>query len=189
MRFLLSTLLIILTSMALQGCETPREIEVDTPEPTSAFNDPDNELLKVAMHSFFESNGTPISSTYNFVRFDLDGDKRRDALVMIKTPYGYWCGQHGCVMLIMKAHNTGFSLVNSIQPVREPVYISRAKLNGWNNLVVRVSGRKSDKAKFVVLRSDGKRYPKDPGKLEAYPLSPANHPDFIRVLYQDGVRD
>ena len=54
-------------------------------------------------------------------------------------------------MLVMKAHNNGFTLVNSIQPVREPIYISRTKNNGWNNIIVRVSGR-WEKAKDVAFR-------------------------------------
>jgi len=141
------------------------------------------------MLRFLKNSGAPISSTYNFVRFDLNGDKRRDAVIMIKSPYGYWCGTHGCIMLVMKAHDNGFTLVNSIQPVREPIYISRAKINGWNNLIVRVSGRLNGETKDVALRFDGAHYPKDPTKLGAYPLNPATHPDFIRVLYDDGLKD
>ena len=186
----LFTILLFSTLLFLQGCSTPEQPkEKPIPGFPSGVIDPDNELLKVAMLNFLKKNGAPISSTYSFVRFDLNGDKRRDALVMIKTPYGYWCGQHGCVMLIMKAHNHGFTLVNSIQPVREPVYISRAKINGWHNIIARVSGRNVEKAKDVALRFDGQQYPKDPSVLGEYPLNPANHPDFIRVLYNDGIRD
>jgi len=141
------------------------------------------------MLAFLKKSGAPISSTYNFVRFDLNGDKRRDALIMIKSPYGYWCGKHGCVMMIMKAHDNGFTLVNSIQPVREPIYISKAKLNGWHNIIVRVSGRLNGETKDVALSFDGRSYPKDPSRLTEYPLNPAIHPDFIRVLYDDGLKD
>ena len=174
----------------IQGCSSTQKDTSSslTPSYTGKVTDPDSALLKVAMADFFKGSSAPVASTYNFVRFDLDGDKRRDALVMIKTPYGYWCGQHGCVMLVMKAHNNGFTLVNSVQPVREPIYISRAKTNGWNNIIVRVSGR-WNKAKDVALRFGGRQYPKDPGRVKEYPLNPANHPDFIRVLYNDGIRD
>lgn len=174
--------------LLLQGCSSSKT-ETLTPFPgTTKVTDPSNEMLKTAMLDFFKSTGAPISSTYNFVRFDLNNDKRREAIVMIKSPYGYWCGTHGCVMLIMKANNNGFTLVNSIQPVREPIYISRTSTNGWNNLVVRVSGRWSD-TKNTLLRFDGRNYPKDPGKLEEYPINPINHPNFTRVLYDEGTRD
>lgn len=190
MQFHLQIALIILSALFLQSC-SPSQKESGTgitPSYNGKFTDPDSALLKVAMQDFLKKNNAPASSTYSFVRFDLNGDKRRDALVMIKTPYGFWCGQHGCVMLVMKAHNNGFTLVNSVQPVRDPVYISRAKTNNWNNIIVRVSGRWK-KAKDVALRFDGRQYPKNPGKLKEYPLKPANHPDFIRVLYNDGIRD
>jgi hypothetical protein len=180
---------LLISAIILHGCSSPPETISQQVAQTSKVTDPSNEALKTAMLDFLKKNNAPISSTYNFVRFDLNGDKRRDALVMIKSPYGYWCGTHGCIMLIMKAHDTGFTLVNSIQPVREPIYISRAKINGWNNIIVRVSGRLNGETKDVALRFDGAHYPKDPTKLGEYPLSPNNHPDFIRVLYNDGLKD
>ncbi|NCT41112.1 MAG: hypothetical protein GW778_05580 [Alphaproteobacteria bacterium] len=186
MRKILLTIAILIPLFA-QGCSSTRESK-DGSDSTSKVIDPTNEDLKEAMLNFFKSTGAPISSTYNFVRFDLNGDKLREAIVMIKSPYGYWCGTHGCVMVVMKAHDNGFSLVNTIQPVREPIYISRAKVNGWHNLLVRVSGRWT-KTKNVALRFDGKTYPKDPSKLGDYPIKPANNPDFIRVLYDEGTKD
>ena len=180
-------IILLFSCIMLQACSSTQTQEPQIDLTKGEFNDPDNEALRAAMLNFLKQTGAPVSSTYNFVRYDLNGDKRRDAIIMIKSPYGYWCGTHGCVMLIMKAHNKGFSLVNSIQPVREPVYISRTRINGWNNLIARVSGRKSNKAKDVALIFDGTSYPKDPSKLSEYPLNPANHPDFIRVLYDDGL--
>ena len=177
-----------LFTLLVQGCASSTSDSSLTPIPKSNVIDPTNEQLETAMLNFFKSTGAPVSSTYNFVRSDLNGDKRREAIVMVKSPYGYWCGTHGCVMLIMKAHDKGFSLVNSIQPVREPVYISRTKTNGWSNLIVRVSGRWSE-TKNTLLRFDGAEYPKDPSKLGEYPINPANHPDFIRVLYDHGTKD
>ena len=40
---------------------------------------------------------------YDFRRVDLNGDGKRDALVLFTNPYGYWCGDNGCSMLVMKA--------------------------------------------------------------------------------------
>jgi len=139
------------------------------------------------MLNFLKQSGAPISSTYNFVRYDLNGDKRRDAVIVIKSPYGYWCGTHGCVMLVMKAHNNGFTLVNSIQPIREPIFLAKSKTNGWNNIIVKLSGRMNEKAKNVMLRYNGRTYPKDPSNLAPYPINPATHPDFRRILYNDGL--
>ena len=180
--------LLLIATLLIQGCGHTIQNDKKEPQQTQKVIDPTNEQLKTAMLDFLKSTGAPVSSTYNFVRFDLNGDKRREAIIMIKSPYGYWCGTHGCVMLVMRAHDNGFTLVNSIQPVREPIYISRTKTNGWNNLVVRISGRWSE-TKNTLLRFDGKKYPKDPSILGEYPLNPANHPDFIRVLYDHGTKD
>jgi len=176
----------LVLALFVQGCaNTPQP---DAPKTSSAkVIDPTNEDLKVAMMAFLKKTGAPVSSTYNFVRFDLNGDKRREAIAIVNSPYGYWCGTHGCTMLIMKAHDNKFTLVNSIQPVREPIYISRTKTKGWNNLIVRISGR-WDETKNVLLRYDGSKYPKNPTKLVEYPVNPINNPDFIRVLYDEGTR-
>ncbi len=178
--------IILATTLLIQGC-SGQEKTSNPITKTHIFKEPSNEDLSKAMLDFLKKTNAPIASTYNFVRFDLNGDKMRDAILMIKSPYGYWCGKHGCVMLIMKANHNGFTLVNAIQPVREPVYISRTKINGWNNLIVRVSGRMHGETRNVALRFDGAHYPKNPTKFGEYPVNPANHPDFIRILYDDGL--
>mgnify|MGYP000504120311 CR=1 FL=1 len=175
----------LLLALFVQGCAGTPQTEPSS-KPSATVKDPTNEDLKAAMLAFLKKTGAPVSSTYNFVRFDLNGDKRREAILVLNSPYGYWCGTHGCVMLVMKAHDDKFTLVNSIQPVREPIYISRTKTKGWNNLIVRISGR-WDETKNVLLRYDGSKYPKNPTKLPPYPVSPIDHPDFIRVLYDEGT--
>ena len=67
-------------------------------------------------------------------------------------------------MLILKAHNDVFALINAIQTIRPPIYISQEKTNGWKNIIVRVSGR-STKAKDVALQFDGRAYPKYPDTI------------------------
>ncbi len=143
--------------------------------------DPDDKVLIKAISQFLETTKAPAASTYNFVRTDLNEDGRRDALVLFKTPFGYWCGTHGCTMLVLRAHNDYFSLVNAIQPVREPVYISTVKSHGWKNLIVRVSGR-WDKAKDVVMVHNGQKYPDNPSNLP--PFNKNNGSDYLRVLYE-----
>lgn len=134
-----------------------------TPLPQEPI-DPSDQILKQAVRDFLGSTEAPGASSYEFSRIDLNSDGRRDALVLFKTPYGYWCGTHGCTMLVFRAHNDHFTLLNAIQPFREPLYISDQTSNGWKDLVVRISGR-WDKAKNVTLRFDGKQYPSNPSKL------------------------
>lgn len=116
------------------------------------------------VNTFLVEMGAPVASTYEFNRIDLDKDGLRDALVLLKSPYGYWCGMHGCALLVLQAENDNFQLVNAVQPIRTPLYISSQETNGWKDLVVRVSGR-WDTAKDVALKFNGTQYPADPSTL------------------------
>lgn len=142
--------------------------------------DPTDEQARQAVLTFLQDSGAPVASTYTLSRADLDNDGRRDALVLFKTPYGYWCDQHGCTMLVFKAHDKDFSLISDVQPIREPLYVSNLESNGWKNLIVRVSGR-WDKSKDVALMFDGARYPANPAKLPAYLRYASN--EEMRLFY------
>ncbi len=141
--------------------------------------DPSDAVLKRDVKAFLTRAQAPAASRYKVVRFDLNKDGRRDALVLFETPYGYWCGKDGCSMLVMKAANDSFSVVNSIEPIREPLYISEEETNGWKDLVVRVSGRWTS-AKDVAMQYDGHKYPTNPDTLPPYERFAMN--DYIRVF-------
>lgn len=134
-----------------------------TPMP-QAMPEPSDQQLAAAVVKFLEQSDAPISSIFTHRRVDLNGDGRRDALVIFKNPYGYWCGLYGCTMLVMKAGHDDFELVSAVQPVREPLYISKHKTNGWNDIIIHVSGRWAE-AKDVALQFDGKHYPNNPDSL------------------------
>jgi hypothetical protein len=168
MRFLTHIPTILVTALMLTACANkapPILPTALTPEPVTRI-DPEDYVLKLAMKNFLENSEAPISSQYDFSRTDLNNDGRRDALVILKSPYGYWCGKHGCTMLIMRATNNNFVLVNAAQPIREPLYISQNKTNGWSDIVTRISGR-WNKAKNVTMRFDGRQYPTNPSNLGA----------------------
>lgn len=131
------------------------------------FNDPGDMVLMDSVKGFLKETNAPLYSEFEFTRTDLDADGRRDALVLLKNPYGFWCGGHGCTMLVMKANNDSFTLVNSVQPIRTPVKITTQKTNGWNTMIARVSGR-TDDPKNVALMFDGHNYPEDPSTLPAF---------------------
>lgn len=145
--------------------------------PPQAPVDPNDDRMREAVQSFLIHTKAPVSSRYEFQRVDLDADGLRDALVLLKTPYGYWCGMHGCALLVFKAGDDKFTLVNAVQPIREPLYISDRKTNGWKDLIVRVSGR-WDRAKNVALKFNGYQYPNDPSNL----------PSDLRFAYYDNAR-
>lgn len=134
--------------------------------------DPSDIVLKNSLLGIMKETGGPLNSNYTYQRVDLDSDGRRDAIVLFRTPYGFWCGTHGCTMFVMKAHNEHFSMVSAIQTVRPPVHVSEMETNGWKNIILRVSGR-STKAKDVAMKFDGKSYPQYPDVMD--PIAPTEY--------------
>jgi hypothetical protein len=133
--------------------------------------DPPDAVLRAGVADFLSQSQAPAASGYEFSRVDLDADGRRDALVLFNAPYGYWCDRNGCTMLVLKAGDDRFTLVNAIQPIRAPLYISDSQSNGWKDLIVRVSGR-WDPAKDVEMAFNGHEYPSNPDELPpSYPLA------------------
>lgn len=169
--------LIILSSCSFGKKDGLKEPHL-TPLPP-ALVDPSDFVLKQSLLEIFKETKGPLNSTYIYKRVDLDNDGRRDALVLMKTPYGFWCGTHGCTMLILKAHNNVFALINAIQTVRPPIFISQQETNGWKNIILRVSGR-SSKAKDVALEFDGHAYPKYPDTVP--PISTHEYAARIKLF-------
>jgi hypothetical protein len=154
--------------IGLSGCGHEIDIQpmTETPPAQRVIN-PTDAQLKTSLSVYMRNMKAPAYSTYEFKRFDLNNDKRRDALVLIKTPYGFWCGTHGCAVLVMEAHNDHFTPVTLIRPVRPPVHVFTTMTNGWKDLAFRVSGRQHD-AKNVLLQFDGKTYPRNPDFVDPY---------------------
>lgn len=152
--------------MALaSGCasDTKYSDEPLTPMPqASAFNDPDNAQFMRAVTEYIKTKDAPGNTQYEFTRLDLNNDGRREGLILMKSPHQYWCTLNGCNMVVFKANNNGFTLVSEISPVRGPLTVSNKKTNGWNDIVVRVSGRMNANTKDVALQFDGTGYPPQP---------------------------
>lgn len=139
--------------------------------------DPDDSVMRGSVNAFLQESGAPVSSMYEYSRIDLDRDGRRDALVLFKNPYGYWCDTHGCTMLVLRAGNDKFELVNAIQPIRAPLYVSDSESNGWKDIIVRVTGR-WDQSKDVAMTFNGAQYADNP----------ALEPALMRLASNTGQR-
>ena len=113
----LCSLLILTTTLLLAACGHGGCCNSEASLTPMETTDPDDTVMRGAVTAFLQDTGAPVSSMYEFKRIDLDRDGRRDALVLFKNPYGYWCDTHGCTMLVMRAGNDKFELVNAIQPV------------------------------------------------------------------------
>lgn len=154
---LLSPSLIFILGLA--ACGPARNIYIE-----ETTHDPDDSVMIDSVVAFLKVTGAPVSSSYEYTRVDLNADKRRDALVMLKNPYGHWCDFNGCTMLVLRANDDSFSVVNAIRPVRGPLYVSPVRTNGWTDIVMRVDGRQT-KTKDVSIKFDGAKYPADPSVL------------------------
>lgn len=154
----------LLCMVLVSGCASKEKTDPGplVPLPGEAFNDPGNEQFMQAITDYLRVKGAPENSRYEFTRIDLNGDGRREGIVMMKAPHQYWCGMNGCNMAVFRALNNRFELVSEISPVRGPLTVSEKKTNGWNDLVIRVSGRMHIETKDVALQYDGKSYPLHP---------------------------
>lgn len=155
-------LLPLFLTLVLSGCGGSTSIPAPlTPMPSELSSGPGDEALKTAVAGYFKDTGAPGYSRYQYALFDLNGDGLRDGIVYIEGPYGYWCGTEGCALLILKARADGFTPESLIRRVRNPVYVSRTRHNGWSDLAVRVAAGE-EKAEHVLLRHDGRGYPEPP---------------------------
>ncbi len=161
-RFLSCCAALATVGLLLSGCARTSPITHDIPAAAYAAHDPDDRVLEQAVQDYLAATGRPAHSRYDFIRADLNGDNRRDALVMMKGPHHYWCDMNGCALIVMRAHDTGFSVLSEIAPVRGPFHIAEGTSAGWRDLIVRVSGLAHAPAKTVVLRFDGVSYPENP---------------------------
>ena len=141
------------------------------PMPDGTYDDPSNEVLDHAIASYLAQSQAPAFSRYAFQRIDLNRDGRRDALVLIKAPYNYWCNDYGCPLLVFKASKDDFSFVSQTQPVRGPLYLGRTRTNGWTDLIVHISGRPYE-TRDVALQFNGSSYPAHPESLPTYEMWP-----------------
>lgn len=154
-----------LTVTACTNTTNTQQAIMLTPPPVARVQDPSDAALQSAVQSYLRSQGAPAFAQYQYHRVDLDGDARRDAIVVLHTPYQYWCGDHGCTMVVMKADsNTTFAPISKSAPVRTPLYMASTSTNGWKDIIVPVSGR-MERRKDVLMTFDGRGYPQDPSTL------------------------
>lgn len=151
--------LLLLSCILLAACSSNEPAPVITAIPETGS--PSDATLRSAIGEYIAARGAPPNSVYEYIREDLNGDGRDDALVMFDLPYHHWCGWGGCTMLVMQANGAGFSPRGEVTRVRGPVVITHAKTSGWKDISVRASGTNlADRD--VVLRFDGRGYPVNP---------------------------
>lgn len=96
--------------------------------------------------------------SYNISWFDLDGDGRQEALVLMTGEA--WCGTGGCTLMVLKQDAASWRVVSRIPACRAPVVLLDGKTNGWRDLAVVAQGGGDVSQKVTVLKFRKNRYVK-----------------------------
>lgn len=97
---------------------------------------------------------------------DLDGDGADEAIVHLVAPY--FCGTGGCNTLVLTQAGPMLRKVGDISVSRTPISVLDSKTNGWDDLVVSISGGGGPSGR-MVLKYDGRSYPSNPTVAPATP--------------------
>lgn len=166
-------ILIGLTGL-LMGCSGKEHTPSLTPMPESA-RDLSNEILVESVTAYLQSRGAPASSQYDYVRADLNGDNKREGLILMKLPHSYWCGWAGCPLFIFTPRMNDFMIMSEIQNVRGPIFIAQ-ELNGrkqqWRDIIARASGGKTPDRTVTLSYS-----------ATGYTANTLNAPEFNGSVY------
>ena len=195
MKSLRTTTLILLSTGLLAACGSPenddsRKLSLLSPAAGGPLlplpdeipvRDPDDSMFMDTLVTWLKDQGAPANSQYEFTRADLDGDGRREGLVLLESPHQEWCMDYGCTLFIFRGHDEGFSYLSEISPIRGPLVIAEAKTNGWRDIIAYVSGRSMTDAKNVSLKFDGRTYPEQPATQPAIAMTVADT-DGIKIF-------
>lgn len=152
-----------LSCLALAACASDEPVGPLSTAP-GAYGGLNEADLRIAIHDYIAGQRGPANSQYEYSITDLNGDGRRDALVLFNLPYGYWCGWAGCTMIVFDGSGDDFAVQSEIRNVRGPLLVAENSTNGWRDIIVRVTGtRMSDKN--VALQFENGTYPENPAGL------------------------
>lgn len=120
-----------------------------TAQRISPENDMDIEVQQ-AVRQYFKIHRTdPKNTQFNSVRFDLNGDGKDEAIVMLD-----WCSNAGCEMLVFEAKDEGLRFSSRVSRVQAPITVSQSQYFSWQSL-----STKEDDQTSLRLDFDGLSYP------------------------------
>jgi hypothetical protein len=106
--------------------------------------------------------------TYVYNLVNLSNGAAPEALVYM--PGRDYCGSGGCTSFVFAKRGGDYRLITRLSPARTPLIVSSHRTNGWNDLIVFVSGGGIQPGYYAVLPFDGKKYPDNPTALPAAAL-------------------
>lgn len=121
-----------------------------------------NESLEkiIINHLDYDTEYGAIEYFYNYI--DLNEDGQEEAFVYLTG--SYVSGSGGSTALIIDEENE--KVISAFTLVRNPILISEEKTNGWNNIIMNVSGGGLESF-YAKLEFDGEKYPSNPSTAPA----------------------
>ena len=111
-------------------------------------NNIDTEVQK-AVRNYFKIHRTdPKNTRFNSVRFDLNGDGKDEAIVLLD-----WCSSNGCELLIFEQKEKGLVFSSRISRVQAPILVAKSQHFSWQDLFVAKDNN------WLQLDFDGLSYP------------------------------
>ena len=121
-----------------------------TPELVTPTTQVDLTIQK-AVDTYFKIHRTnPKNTQFTSVTYDLNGDKIKDAVVLLD-----WCSSKGCEMLIFEGTNNGYRFSSRISQVKVPLTLAKDQHFLWQSLLTEKQGN------TIKLDFDGISYPND----------------------------
>jgi putative lipoprotein len=112
--------------------------------------------IQEAVSQYFKIHRTdPKNSKFNAVKYDLNGDGIKEAIVLLD-----WCSKNGCEMLIFEGRSRGYRFSSRVSQVHAPITIARTQHYLWQSLLIEKNGQ------TLLLDFDGISYPIHTGNLK-----------------------
>lgn len=105
----------------------------------------------------YNKNDGPLAYYYN--KIDLNGDKKPETFVYLSG--SSVSGTGGSTALIFEDDKDAYKLVSRFTLVQNPIVVSNSKTNGWNDLIMYVSGGGIEPF-YSQIKFDGNKYPSNP---------------------------
>lgn len=108
--------------------------------------------VQAAVRDYFKIHRTdPKNTQFNSVRFDLNGDGKDEAIVMLD-----WCAKAKCEMLIFENKENALRFSSRVSRVKAPITVSQSQYFSWQSL-----STKQDDKTALRLDFDGLSYPRN----------------------------
>lgn len=121
------------------------------------------DLEKAIMATLKMDDKDAKETQYYYNHIDLNGDGNEEVFVQLTGPYT--SGSGGDTGLLFQQEDHTFKFLQKFTLIRNPIIVSTEQTNGWNNLILQVSGG-GVASHYVQLKHDGTQYPNPSDAVE-----------------------